>query len=151
LLANKLQDLAKAGFKLAFIDTPPAITESISSVIKLADFVLIPARPSPHDLRAIGSTVEMVQAASQPFAFTLTQAKSNARLTVQAVTALSAHGVVAPAIIHDRIDYAASMVDGRSVAEMNSKSRSAQEINDLYAFLQERINEKQKARKKEIV
>lgn len=33
---------------------------------------------------------------------------------------LSANGIVLPAIIHDRIDYAAFMVDGRTVDEMNS-------------------------------
>lgn len=56
-LPEKLTALAQAGFKLAVIDTPPAITEAIRDVVKLADLVLIPTRPSPHDLRAVGSTV----------------------------------------------------------------------------------------------
>src|SRR5271168_1164258 len=43
----------KAAF--AIIDTPPALTASIERVIAIADLVLIPARPSPHDLRAIGT------------------------------------------------------------------------------------------------
>jgi chromosome partitioning protein len=150
-LQAKLSSLEKAGFQYVFIDTPPAITESISQVITLADFVLIPTRPSPHDLRAIGRTVELVQTSSRPFAFTITQAKGNAKLTVQAVAALSAHGIVAPAIIHDRIDYAASMVDGRTVGEVNPKSRSAQEIDELYLFLQTRMHEKTKTKKKDIV
>ena len=111
-LPEKLAALAQAGFKLAVIDTPPAITEAIRDVVKLADLVLIPTRPSPHDLRAVGSTVDIAQEVARPFAFVVTQAKPNARLTVQAVAALSAHGAVAPAIVHDRVDYAASMVDG---------------------------------------
>lgn len=57
-LPAKLQALASAGFKLAVIDTPPAITAAIRDVVRLADLVLIPTRPSPHDLRAVGSTVE---------------------------------------------------------------------------------------------
>ena len=52
-LPGKLAALAQAGFKLAVIDTPPAITEAIRDVVKLADLVLIPTRPSPHDLRAV--------------------------------------------------------------------------------------------------
>ncbi|KKW48797.1 plasmid partitioning protein ParA, partial [Xanthomonas citri pv. fuscans] len=150
-LPAKLEALASAGFKLAVIDTPPAITDAIRDVVKLADLVLIPTRPSPHDLRAVGSTVDIAQEAGKPFAFTLTQAKPNARLTVQAVAALSAHGPVAPSIVHDRVDYAGSMVDGRTVQETDSKGRSAEEITALLAFVQERINEKKKTRKKESV
>lgn len=150
-LPAKLAALAEAGFELAVIDTPPAITAAISDVVKLADFVLIPTRPSPHDLRAVGSTVDIAQEAGRPFAFAVTQAKPTARLTVQAVAALSAHGAVAPAIVHDRVDYAASMVDGRTVQEADSKSRSAEEIAQLFAFVQERMHEKTKARKKETI
>lgn len=150
-LPAKLAALAEAGFKLAVIDTPPAITAAIRDVVKLADLVLIPTRPSPHDLRAVGSTVDIAQEAARPFAFAVTQAKANARLTVQAVAALSAHGAVAPAIVHDRVDYAASMVDGRTVQEADAKSRSAEEIAQLLTFVLERMHESKKPRKKETV
>ena len=40
------------GIQIAIIDTPPAITESISQVVAHADLVIVPTRPSPHDLRA---------------------------------------------------------------------------------------------------
>ncbi|MFA1687745.1 AAA family ATPase [Achromobacter dolens] len=150
-LPAKLAALAEAGFKLAVIDTPPAITAAIRDVVKLADLVLIPTRPSPHDLRAVGSTVDIAQEAARPFAFAVTQAKPTARLTVQAVAALSAHGPVAPAIVHDRVDYAGSMVDGRTVQETDAKSRSAEEIAQLLSFVLERMHEGKKTRKKETV
>ena len=41
------------------IDTPAAITESISYVIGHADLVILPTRPGPHDLRAVGPTVDI--------------------------------------------------------------------------------------------
>ena len=150
-LPAKLASLADAGFKLAVIDTPPAITAAIRDVVKLADLVLIPTRPSPHDLRAVGSTVDIAQEAARPFAFAVTQAKPTARLTVQAVAALSSHGAVAPAIVHDRVDYAASMVDGRTVQETDPKGRSAEEVRQLFAFVQERMHAKKKSTKKETV
>ena len=145
-LPEKLELLGAAGFAYAFIDTPPAITESIRSVVSLADMVLIPTRPSPHDLRAVGQTVELAVQANRPFAFTVTQAKANARLTVQAMAALSEHGVVAPAIIHDRVDFASSMIDGRTVLEVDPRGRSAGEIGELWRFVKARINESTKAR-----
>ena len=145
-LPGKLAALSRAGYALAFVDTPPAITDSIRSVIATADLVLIPTRPSPHDLRAVGSTVELAQAADKPFAFIVMQAKPNTRLTVQAVTALSAHGVVAQAIVHDRVDYAASMIDGRTVIETDRKGRSAGEMAELWQFVQARLTKSTKTR-----
>jgi len=117
-------------------------------VVAQADFVLIPTRPSPHDLRAVGSTVELAVTANRPFAFAVTQAKPNSRLTVQAMAALSEHGVVAPSIVHDRVDYAASMIDGRTVLEIDPKGRSAAEVTDLWSFLKDRMTDNKKARKK---
>ena len=145
-LPEKLQALAQAGYVYAFIDTPPAITESIRAVVVQADIVLIPTRPSPHDLRAVGRTVELAYDAERPFVFAITQAKSNSRLTLQAMAALSEHGVVAPIIIHDRVDYAASMIDGRTVLEVDPRGRSAGEITDLWPFVRARLNENKKAR-----
>ena len=148
-LPDKLKALEKAGYAFAFIDTPPAITESIRAVVELADFVLIPTRPSPHDLRAIGRTVELVIEASRPFGFVVTQAKANSKLTVQAMAVLSAHGIVTPAIIHDRVDFAGSMIDGRTVLEVDPRGKSSAEITELWSFVKERIAEKNKTRKNE--
>lgn len=145
-LPAKLEALALAKFKFAIIDTPPAITESIRAVVSLADFVLIPTRPSPHDLRAVGSTVELAAGSQRPFAFALTQAKANSKITVQAMGALSEHGVVASAIIHDRVDFASSMVDGRTVLEIDPRGRSASEVTELWKFCKKRINDNKKAR-----
>ena len=146
-LPAKLTALASAGYSYAIVDTPPAITDAIGMVVRSADLVIIPTRPSPHDLRAVGSTVELVQAAGKPFAFAVTQAKPNTRLTVQAVAALSAHGAVAPAIVHDRVDYAGSMIDGRVVQETDSKGRSAAEMAELWVFVKARLPKNTKAQK----
>jgi chromosome partitioning protein len=149
-LPEKLQLLQGAGYNVVVIDTPPAITEAISAVVSSADLVLIPTRPSPHDLRAVGSTVALVQAAGKPFVFAVTQAKPNTRLTVQAMAALSEHGKVAPAIIHDRVDYAGSMIDGRTVQEIDAKGRSAIEMAELWAFLKAQMSDSTKARKRAV-
>jgi chromosome partitioning protein len=149
-LPAKLKALDEAGYAFAFVDTPPAITEAIRAVVKTADYVLIPVKPSPHDLRSVGSTVEIVQEEERPFAFVVTQAKSNALLTVQAMAALSAHGRVAPNVMHDRVDYASSMTDGRTVQETDPRGRSAEEVAKLWEFVLKRLQESTKARKAEI-
>jgi chromosome partitioning protein len=120
------------------------------AVVVSADLVLIPTRPSPHDLRAVGSTVALVQGAGKPFVFAMTQAKPNTRLTVQAMAALSEHGKVAPAIVHDRVDYAGSMIDGRTVQEIDPRGRSAAEMAELWEFLKAQIANSTKARKRAV-
>ena len=100
-------------------------------------------------MRAVGRTVELAETEGRSFVFAVTQAKPNTRLTVQAVAALSEHGIVSQTVIHDRVDYAASMIDSRTVLEIDPKGRSAAEMWDLWEFVKERMNEKKKARKVE--
>ena len=138
-LLSDLDDLREQGFKLAVIDTPPAITMAIQSVIAVSELVVIPTRPSPHDLRAAGATVELVERADKPLVFIVNAATPRARITSEAAIALSQHGTVAPVTLHHRTDYASSMIDGRTVMELNPHSKSAEEIVTLWQYLQDRL------------
>src|SRR5229473_4746250 len=131
-LAANLAELRSYGTAIAIIDTPPALTGSIEQVIAMADLIVIPARPSPHDLRAASGTVEMARKAGKPFIFVVNGASPRASITAQAVAALSEHGRVAPVILYQRTEYAASMIDGRTVLETSASGRSAQEIVELW-------------------
>lgn len=62
------------------------------------------------------------------------------------MASLSEHGVVAPSIIHDRVDFASSMIDGRTVLEIDPKGRSAAEAVALWSFVKARIKENNKKR-----
>jgi len=138
-LAAKLMELRRSGVALAIIDTPPALTISIERAIETADLVLIPARPSPHDLRAIGATVGLTRKAKKPFLFVVNGAAPRASITAEAVAALSEHGRVAPTILYQRTDFAASMIDGRTVMETVPTGRSAQEIGELWKHVHAQI------------
>jgi chromosome partitioning protein len=138
-LGDALAQLQQAGFKLAVIDTPPAITSSISHVVAYADLVVVPTRPSPHDLRAVGATVDIAERHEKPVIFVVNGATPRARITGEAAVALSQHGTVAPVIVHHRVDFAASMVDGRCVGEVVQKSASAKEMRELWTYVQDRL------------
>jgi chromosome partitioning protein len=43
--------------------------------------------------------------------------------------------------IHQRIDFAASMVDGRTAGEVNPRSRSADEIIDLWKYVDTQLRQ----------
>ena len=138
-LGEALDHLQRSGIRLAVIDTPPAITESISHVIGHADLVILPTRPSPHDLRAVGATVDIADRHGKQVLFVVNAATPRARITGEAAVALSQHGTVAPVTVHHRVDFAASMVDGRTVGEVTPKSASAREIRELWIYVQGRL------------
>jgi chromosome partitioning protein len=134
-LTDHLKRLWQQGIKLVIIDTPPQTLDAIKNANTAADFVLIPARPSPHDLRAVAAVVEMVEEAKKPFCFVINGATPRSIIAKQAVGALAEHGKVAPVTIHHRVDFAASMTDGRTVAELAPESPSAQEVTSLWKYV----------------
>jgi chromosome partitioning protein len=138
-LADDLERMRGMGIQLVVIDTPPAITATIAEVIRLCDLVVVPTRPSPHDLRAVGVTVELVERLGKPLVFVVNAASPRARITSEAVIALSQHGTLAPSILHNRTDFAASMIDGRTVMEVDDSSRSNVEIEQLWQYLRGRL------------
>jgi chromosome partitioning protein len=138
-LAEQLKELAKAGVDLVIIDTPPAVTEIIDQVLTVADLVLIPTRPSPHDLRAIGSTVEMVEAHDKKMVFVINGAAARAKITGEAAIALSQYGMVAPVTVFQRTDFASSMISGLTASEVNPGSKSAMEIAELWKYIEKQL------------
>lgn len=139
-LKDTLAELEQAGFRIAIIDTPPAITQSISQVVAHADLVIVPTRPSPHDLRAVGVTVDIAERHRKPLIFVVNAANARARITGESAVALSQHGTVAPVIVHHRVDFAASMIDGRTVGEVVPGSPSAREITGLWTYIQDKLS-----------
>ncbi len=138
-LAADLEMLRQQGFRLAVIDTPPAITMAIQSVIHVAELIVIPTRPSPHDLRAVGATVDLCDRAGKPLLFVVNGATPKAKITYEAAVALSQHGTVAPVTLHHRTDFAASMIDGRTVMEIDPNGRSANEVRELWTYISDRL------------
>jgi chromosome partitioning protein len=138
-LATDLEQLRQQGFKLAVIDTPPAITMAIQSVISVAELIVVPTRPSPHDLRAVGATVDLCERAGKPLIFVVNAATPKARITSEAAIALSQHGTVAPVTVHHRTDFASSMIDGRTVMDFDPQGKSAKEVEALWTYIADRL------------
>jgi chromosome partitioning protein len=138
-LAQDIEQMREMGIKLLVVDTPPAVEPRIAEVIACADLVVVPARPSPHDLRAAGATVSLIEQAGKPLVFVINGATLRARITTEAAIALSQHGPLAPTVLHHRTCFAASMIDGRTVMEIPGEPRAAAEIEQLWAYLRQRL------------
>jgi chromosome partitioning protein len=120
---------------LLFVDTPPSVSETIAEVIAVSDLVVIPVRPSPNDLRAVGSTIAIAKRAKCRMVFVINGATQRARITAETAIALSQHGTVAPVMVHHRVDFAGAMTDGRTCSELDPASRSAAEIAGLWSYI----------------
>ncbi len=138
-LADDVERLKAAGMRTVIIDTPPAITGAIRQVVGVSDLVLIPTRPSPHDLRSVAATVALVEDLGKPLVFVVNAATPRARITREAVAALSQHGPLAPSLVHQRVDFAASMTDGRTVMEISNARLAASEIERIWDYVANRM------------
>lgn len=129
---------AEAQFDLCIIDTPPAAPEWLSEALGAADLVLIPVRPSPDDLRAVGATIAAVNRAQVPFAFALSQTP-RARITDEAARVLAQHGRVAPVNIAQRVSYAETGATGQGVTE-TSDAKAASEMTAVWTYVKGLLN-----------
>ena len=68
---------------------PQRCTETIRAVVQLADLVVVPTKPSPHDLRAVVGTMDLVDEYNKPVVFVINAAVVRVQLTGQVAVALS--------------------------------------------------------------
>ena len=140
-LAGQLNQLRAAGVRLVMIDTPPnASGHVIATIVRASDLIIIPTRPSPHDLRSLGATVSLVRVADKPMVFVINGAPVRARITAEAAVALSQHGPVAPALIHQRIYFASTMTNGQTALEATPCSKAANEITELWTYVYQQLS-----------
>jgi chromosome partitioning protein len=138
-LFTTLKQLAEAGIALVIIDTPPSLSASIDATVSTADLVLIPVTPSPIDLEAVGSTVDIVNRAKRQRVFVVNKARRNSVLTADIADALQRHGDVVPVLIEDRLDYRTGMIQGKTAQEYAPKGKAATEMRDLWGYVAEKL------------
>ena len=124
--ARLLQDvrLLRAEYDWVIIDGPAGISRITADAVRVADVVLIPAKPSPFDVWAASTIVAAVkarQATSRGLpkaAFVITMAKTRTLLGRQIEAALEEYGL--PALesrTTERVSYPQMALEGRSVLD----------------------------------
>jgi len=143
---QRLQALERDGVTLAIVDTSGGINAATTSAIRHADLCLIPARPSIADIEASASTLSVIRAWNKPFAFVLNQTPirgqrlTNAATTLGDEAALDTAGVVARPFIVMRNDHQDALSAGLAVSEYAPTSKSAEEINGLWKWVEAKLN-----------
>ncbi len=117
-LSNALKKAAAAGVDLTIIDTPARIEQAATEAARAADLVIIPCKPSIHDLETLQTTIDLIQTrAGRPPVAVLNAVPPLGKRHEQAVVAIRAMGIATcPAMIGQRVafEYAAQL--GQSVA-----------------------------------
>ena len=99
-LTQGLQAAKDGGAKLVVIDTAPHSESAAMAAIRLANLILIPCRPGILDLRAIGTTAELLRLADKRGFVVLNAMPPGAsQLLKDARSAVGVHGLtVAPVV-----------------------------------------------------
>ena len=145
---DKLDDLVAAakaeGIDLLVIDTPPYAQASILPAAKLSDIAIIPTRPAPFDLRAIGRTIDMLSGAGVYYSVLLncTPPRKNgveASIVTEARDTLKGQDVC-PISIVQRTALSHALISGSAVNEYEPNGKAAKEISALWGWIKSRLN-----------
>lgn len=145
----QLRMLQERGTQLVIVDTPGAITSHVRAVIRAADLVLIPSRPSILDIETLYEFCDVVEGEKRPMTFVLNAVKPKTRISSDAIRGLSGFGTVAPTELVDRVDYSGSFNDGRSAGELAPGGKANQEISELWNYVNARLRKSAKTASRE--
>jgi len=136
-LASALQRAEDAGVDLVIVDTPARVEHAAAEAARVADLVIVPCKPSIHDLETLQTTTELIRGrAHRPPVVVLNAVPAYGARCEQAAEAIRAMGVaVCPATIGQRVafEYAAQL--GQSVAEYEPDGKAASEIRHVYKLI----------------
>ena len=134
--------LQQSDATLTVLDTPPHAVAGTDTIARLADFIIIPVRPSVLDLAAAGQTVALAKASGKPAAFVLNAVIPRVAEVGQARKALERYGIpTAPVEIGNRQAYSRALASGSSVVEFEPRSIAAQEINALWEWINKQLGD----------
>jgi chromosome partitioning protein len=134
-LSHFLELARSNGCDLVILDCPPVHAAALTAADP-ADFVLIPTKPDLFDIRAMRSTVALMQSINKPLAVVLTfcpPSGAEVQLARDSVAAINA--ALAPVEIHQRKAYARAQQEGLAVQEYEPEGKGASEIKSLYAYI----------------
>ncbi len=124
------------GYDFIIIDGAPQLSSHMAASVKSADIILIPVKPSSLDLWASSDLVEIIKqrkeiGANLQAAFVVSQAIKNTKLADEIMSVLAEYELSAlDTQIINRISYASSISDGKTVFHTEDKKAQA-EIQDI--------------------
>jgi chromosome partitioning protein len=144
-LRTVVKAAADDGVNFIVIDTRPSVERDTAEVARVADYALIPTRPSILDLRAIGATVDVVKALDRRAAIILNacpaaRGAGEASVTVEARRGLAVYGLpLAPQAVTLRAALAHALIDGRAVTEFEPEGKASAELRRVWKWMEQAL------------
>ncbi len=113
---------------IIIVDSPPHIQTETKTAIRNSDLVIIPVQPSPMDLWATNSTLELAVTERIPHRVLMNRVVANSKLSKDMEKKFSN---LMDTKIANRISFASSMLEGKCITEVSPSSPGAIEIKDL--------------------
>jgi chromosome partitioning protein len=119
-------------YDLMIIDSPPHAETEAKAAIRAANLVIIPVQPSPMDVWATDATVTLAGDSRTSILVVLNRMPARGNVATWMREKLAEKDLpVAKGAIGNRVGFAASMVEGRTVIESAPRSAAANEIRAL--------------------
>jgi chromosome partitioning protein len=146
LYREPLKDLIKVptaldDADLLVIDTPTAIEnhpQQTESLIRAADLVLMPIRPTPEDSRSLVAAMRYVRSINPRAAFVPSQVNPRLKETIIVRRKLAGEGDVAPVDIPSLAEVYRTYEQGLGVIEV-AGARAAADFEALWRFVADRL------------
>lgn len=144
-LPRVLDDGRAAGFTWCIIDTPPHSDLIQGAAVEAATFVIIPARPTVLDLRAIAPTVATVKRFGKSAVIVLSACPPRTSMLEGGAVAEARQVCeqfslpVYPGQITQRAAYSHALIDGRAVTEFEPGGKAAAEIAALWKWIADQV------------
>ena len=141
---QKVIRLAKEkGFTHIIFDTAGQDKIEHNEILQYASFCIVPCQTSLLDIRAVKTTVAMLERIRKPFCFIITRCPVTGEDQNVTRKGLSFHGPVCPTPTIERKAYKLSYGLNLSVVEYEPKGKAADEIQNIYKWIinqEKRIN-----------
>ena len=127
-------------FDFVVVDTPPHADLDAKPAIEAADLVVIPVQPTPVDLWATRSTLELLGGSGPGGVIVLNRVPPRGRLTGEMTDAIKEFGGdIARNTLGNRILYASCLGEGLTAMEKARTSKAALEVEALAAEIAARL------------
>lgn len=138
-VAATLADAEAEGIAWTIIDSPPHNAPLIGSLMSRATITIVPVRPGPFDLAAVGATLDMARSLKAPIACVLNACppitrESETAIVAEARALLTEMGApVLPGQVSQRASLSHALITGQSVNEFEPDGRAAREIETMWS------------------
>ena len=139
-LRGRLEQLERAGVRLAVVDCVSEDETSLRGIVEAADLAVIPTWPERGKLGLASDCALLAEQHKTPFLFVINGAGEDPDALGEAAMYLAQHGTVSPVIMPWNDDLGTSMRMGQTIVELDEGSDAAGEVGRLWDYLLSRLD-----------